>query len=305
MTRLLWLPEVLRPLGYPVIETAGWETAGKDGFNPRGGVCHHDGFPSTVSGANAVALLHRGRPDVPGPLCQIWLDDDYDLTGTPGDPAIYIISSGRANHAGKGGWNGLSGNTSVWGIEARNTGGPHDPWSPQMMECYLRVCCALAHKLGHGSEMVCAHKEWAPRRKIDPTFDMSAFRRAMKDRLTNAQSPVVPTPDMASDQAGRLLLLFASYYDRNGGTNGWPDLAEGSTGDFVRLVQGTLHALTGNPVSIDGVYGPSTKTAVENAQRLAQRGNPQIVVDGKCGDQTYKVLRFFIYLADKQKRAAA
>lgn len=309
----LWIANAMRDTNLPVAFVPGWETRGKETFAPRGGVVHHDGYKANVPTANAVSLMVNGRSDLPGPLCHIWLDDDNNATPVAGDPAVYVIAAGRANHAGAGGWNGLSGNTMVWGIEARNSGGPGDPWSPAMLDAYYRVCAALAHHAGHGPEMIAGHKEWAPRRKPDPQIiDMNDFRGRVKGLLGNipapgggvVSSPVLPPSEVVDDQAGRLLMYFAASYDRNGGPGGWPTLKVGSSGDFVRMVQGTARSLSGKPGAIDGVYGPATQQAIADIQSIARRGNPQITVDGICGFQTYQVLRFMVAVAAQQKAAA-
>lgn len=305
MGRILWLPQAMHQTGLPVYIVPGWDTRGKDTFAPRGGVIHHDGYPPSVRTANALALLSNGRSDLAGPLCHIWLDDDNEGTPEQGDPCIYVVASGRANHAGAGGWNGLSGNTMVWGIEARNSGGPGDPWSPRMLDAYHRVVAALCHHANHGPEMVAGHREWAPRRKVDPQIiDLNDFRSKVKGILGNVASPVLPPPVVVNDQAGSLLMYFAATYDRNGGPGGWPTLKVGSSGDFVRMVQGTLLSLSGKPTAVDGVYGPATQQAVADIQRIARNGNPAITIDGICGFQTYQVLRFFITIAAAQKAAA-
>lgn len=304
MGRILWLADAMRATGLPVAEVPGWQTRGSETFNPRGGVIHHDGFKANVTTNGAVSLMVHGRSDLPGPLCHIWLDDDNEGTPVAGDPAIYVIAAGRANHAGKGGWNGLSGNSSVWGIEARNSGGPGDPWSDAMLDAYQRVCAVLAHHSGHGAEMIAGHREWAPRRKPDPTFDLNAFRLGVKGRLVAGSSPVVPPTEVVDDQAGRLLMYFAATYDRNGGPGGWPTLKPGSSGDFVRMVQGTARSISGKPAAIDGVYGPATQQAIADLQRIARTGNASIAVDGICGFQTYQVLRLFVVGLAQQKAAA-
>lgn len=63
-----------------------------------------------------------------------------------------------------------------------------------------------------------------------------------------------------------------------------PELAEGATGDGVRTVQG-LCCARGHTLTIDGVYGPLTKAAVQAVQTT---GN--ISADGICGQQTWPVL---------------
>lgn len=188
------IADLIRGEGIPVIETPGWRTRGKTGFNPRGLVVHHDGFSASVRTSVAVNLMIHGRSDVPGPLCHVWLDDDNEDTPHAGDPVAYLIAAGRANHAGPGGYRGLSGNSTAFGIEARHTGGRNEPWSDAMMDAYVRVSAALCRAGGFDADMVCGHKEWAPRRKVDPTFDMAAFRERVADRLGSGAPPPPPTP---------------------------------------------------------------------------------------------------------------
>ena len=114
MTRILWLADAARATGYPVVETAGWRTRGSDRFDPRGVVWHHTAGRSTGD-MPSLDLLIRGRADLPGPLAHFGLG----RSGT-----IYVVASGKANHAGYGGWNGYSGNASVLGIEAEPPSAP-------------------------------------------------------------------------------------------------------------------------------------------------------------------------------------
>lgn len=191
------IADYIRGEGVPVIELDGWRTRGKAAFRPRGVVVHHDGFPASVRTSTALNTIKNGRPDVPGPLSQVWLDDDNEDTPHAGDPVAYIVAAGRANHAGQGSWRGLSGNSTVFGIEARNSGGPYDPWSEAMMDAYVRVVAALCRAGGiTDTNMVCGHKEWAPRRKVDPTFDMNVFRQRVATRLSglHVPTPTIPTP---------------------------------------------------------------------------------------------------------------
>jgi hypothetical protein len=99
-----------------------------------------------------------GRPDLRGPLCNL-------LLGRHG--TVVCIASGRANHAGAGGWMGLSGNSTVLGIEAENDG-TGEPWPEQQIAAYLLVCAAMVVGMGSTPDLVCYHREWAPTRKIDP-----------------------------------------------------------------------------------------------------------------------------------------
>ena len=189
MTRVLWLPDALRSEGVTVVEHPGWQTRGNATFTPRGVVCHHTAGPARGD-APSLGTCVTGRPDVPGPLCHVVLA----RSGT-----AIVIASGRANHAGKGGWRGLVGNTAVFGIEAEHTGNPRDPWPAAQIDAYHRVVAAMCRG-GAGVApipvgMVCAHREWAPGRKIDPKgIDMTKFRADVLARLGNVSPPPTRPP---------------------------------------------------------------------------------------------------------------
>lgn len=158
MTRALWIPDQLEAAGLTVIREWGWDLRGSPSFNPQGVVCHHT---ASAPGNNAPSLgiCINGRPDLPGPLCQILIARD----GT-----CHVIASGTANHAGAGGWRGLTGNTSVFGIEVENNG-LGEPWSGHLLDVFARACAALLRGMGDtDADNVCLHREWAPTRKPDP-----------------------------------------------------------------------------------------------------------------------------------------
>jgi hypothetical protein len=86
-----------------------------------------------------------------------------------------VVAAGRAHHAGKGGFRELSGNRSVFGIEAENDG-RGEPWPAVQVAAYQRVVAGLLSGIDRDETWCVSHKEWAPNRKIDPTFDMDDFR---------------------------------------------------------------------------------------------------------------------------------
>jgi len=172
--RFIDLADVLRDGGVKVSEVQGWKTRGSDAFSPRGVVMHHTAG-SRNGNAPSLNVCINGREGLPGPLCQV-------LIGR--DATAHVIASGRANHAGSGGWQGLSGNTSVVGIEVENDG-VGEPFSDAVMTASIRAAAAVLRRLGRGEEWVCGHKEWAPSRKIDPRgWDMNAFRARVQARLS-------------------------------------------------------------------------------------------------------------------------
>lgn len=165
-----------------VVEEPGWETRGSPTFNPEGVVCHHTGPGSNEA---LVRLCIRGRSDLPGPLANVVLTTDG---------VAHVIAAGRANHAGRGGWQGLAENISVFGIEAVHPGDA-TPWPPVQMAAYERICAGMLRLTPKcNPELVCAHFEWAPLRKIDPIrFHMGPFRLRVRSHLERGDGPT-PEP---------------------------------------------------------------------------------------------------------------
>lgn len=157
----------LRTAGLIVVEVAGWQTAGSDSFDPRGSVNHHTAGGASGETPSLSTVIH-GRPDLPGPLCNV-----YQSRDSAGYDVAYVVASGRANHAGEGGWKGLTGNSSVYGLEVEHTG--VEPISGGRQLIAARIHAAMFQG---DPAYVCQHYEWAPSRKIDmaTNVDGSAFR---------------------------------------------------------------------------------------------------------------------------------
>lgn len=171
MTNATWLAGALKGAGCKVVELANWQTRGRPGdFGPvKGVLCHHTAG-SLKGNAPSLNLILAGRPDLPGPLSHLHLARDGTFT---------VIAAGRCNHAGPGSWHGVtSGNTSFIGIEAENAGTGADPWPDVQVEAYAKGVAAILTHIGASSDMAVGHKEYAlpPGRKIDPSFNMTAFR---------------------------------------------------------------------------------------------------------------------------------
>jgi hypothetical protein len=247
---LTWLPAVLEDAGLKVAEVPGWRTRGRAEMGTvRGVICHHT---ATAAGGNMPTLqvLIDGRPDLAGPLCQLGLGRD----GT-----YYVVAAGRANHAGAGTWEGIStGNSSFIGIEAEHDGDPKTPWPDVQMDAYRRGVAAILKHIGAASNMCCGHKEYAPLRKTDPTFDMPEFRSAVTAFM---QGKTPPPPIPAVDSRDR------------------PTLRRGARGPFVK----TLQELLGLPQ--DGVFGPQTEAALRERQR-----DLNLTPDGIIGPKTWAAL---------------
>ena len=210
--RLLWLPSALKAAGLKVNTVGGWETRGKPQMHPKVVVLHHTAAPP---GRNAPSLqvVIDGRSDLPGPLCHV-------LIGRDG--VCHVIASGRAHHAGTGQWFGVTGNSNAIGIEVENVGTPAEPWKPALVETMVRCAAACADAADIPPRMVCGHKEWAPRRKVDPHSLSLDDIRARIDRLLS-------TPDEEHDMAPHVERILAGYRRVRGDTyeprikdaNGW------------------------------------------------------------------------------------
>ncbi len=191
--RDLGIADRLRAAGLKVVEVDGWQSRGSDSFTPRGGVDHHTAG-SNNGNAPSLDVCTNGREGLSGPLCNT-------LQGFDGTQ--YVIASGRANHAGDGGWKGLSGNSSVYGMERENTG--YDPPRPGQHESAAVAWAAILNGGPQGNidpGMVCGHKEWAPNRKPDfHDVDYNWFRDLIG-------SGFHPTPDQPPP-AGAITMFIA------------------------------------------------------------------------------------------------
>lgn len=254
--QLTWLAGVLRSAGLKVAEVPGWESRGRADMGQVFGIlCHHTATPLTGNMPTLKTLV-EGRPGLAGPLAQLGLGRD----GT-----YYVIAAGRANHAGEGVWQGKSGNSVFIGIEAENAGTPADPWPGIQLEAYRHGVAAILRHLGLPVLRCAGHKEYAPQRKIDPSFDMEAFRAEVSKILEGGAAPLELIPAMAP-----------------GATAGDPErptLRRGATGPHVRYLQAKL------VIEADGYFGPQTEAAVRQFQR-----DHALVPDGIVGPKSWVIV---------------
>jgi N-acetyl-anhydromuramyl-L-alanine amidase AmpD len=233
--RAFWLADVLRGAGLRVVEEPGWETRGRPGtFGPiKGVLCHHTASNAKAGNAPSLGTVMRGRSDLPGPLAHLLLARD----GT-----FHVVAAGRCNHAGAGRWQGVTnGNAQFIGIEAENDG-VREPWPSVQIEAYAHGCAAILAHLGADAVMCAGHKEFAlPKgRKVDPDFDMVAFREHVEAILDMGRAP--PPAPVANTDIARAMLR------------------KGDMGTSVRQLQKLLG------IKVDGDFGPGTDKAVRAFQ---------------------------------------
>lgn len=208
--RLLWLPDLLRQWGLTVVTQPGWTTRGESfPALPEVVIGHHTGTRATAPGElPTLRVLVEGRSDLPGPLCQVALS----RTGV-----AHVIASGKANHAGRGAWEGVTSSNLTVGIEVEHPGS--GPWLPAQLGAFDRVAAALLSGLGQRASNYCGHREWAlpEGRKVDPAgVDLDAQRARIAHLL--APRPIVTEdPEMflfRDPRSGR-------QYLREGGVSVW------------------------------------------------------------------------------------
>lgn len=258
---LTWLPEVLTLAGLKVSEVPGWRDRGRgDVSRIFGVICHHTAGPRSGNMPSLNTLIN-GRPGIRGPLAQL---------GLARDGTYFVIAAGRANHAGRGLWEGVrNGNSNFIGIEAENVGTQADfPWPAVQMDAYHRGVAAILRHVRQGANFCAAHREYAlpAGRKTDPIFDMGEFRSSVASILSGqAPAPVLIPPVEPPAQPG--------------GPPGRPTLRRGVTGALTRQVQAKVG------VTVDGNFGPRTEAAVRRFQR--EHG---LVPDGIVGPRTWRAL---------------
>lgn len=155
MPRQTNLPARLYQRGLIVETVAGYETRGSADFAPKAHLCHWTAGPKTGD-RPSLNVCVNGRKDLPGPLCQTFLTRSG---------RVVVVAAGRANHAGAGGWKGLTGNRSASGTEAEEDGDGN--WTDMQRAVYPLLAAAHAEINGHGVDYVIGHNEWTPGRKVD------------------------------------------------------------------------------------------------------------------------------------------
>ena len=255
---LSWLPDVLLAAGLKVAEVPGWRDRGcGDAGETFGILCHHTAGP--VSGnMPSLQVVIDGRPDLRGPLAQLALGRD----GT-----YYVIAAGKANHAGRGIWAGVTdGNAHFIGIEAENTGLPNDRWPVIQMDAYQRGVAAILKNARLDSERCAGHKEYAlPQgRKSDPSFDMHVFRTEVA-RLLNGSAPA-PIPIPVAEQA-------------KPNASARPTIRRGTSNELVAVVQNALF------LQATGLFDAQTEAKVREFQRKSG-----LVPDGIVGPASWAAL---------------
>lgn len=180
-----------------VAADTGWSTRGSPTFAPSGCVDHHTASSRRGGPFAALGICRSGRAGLPGPLCHVHAS--RPLAG--GKVRLTVLAAGRANHAGTGGYRGLSGNSTVWGLECENDG-IGEPWHPNLLLAVHVFNAAVLRLSGRSEVWACDHQEWTPR-KIDISPSMHTIRTETGRVLAGAAPSETVTGDDVERAAAR------------------------------------------------------------------------------------------------------
>lgn len=200
MVMLTDLADACRKSGLKVVEQPGWKTRGHGSLTRVSAIiCHHTAGPATGE-APSLNVVTNGRTGLPGPLSQLVLG----RSGT-----VYVVAAGMAYHAGMT-FEPWQSNAYTIGIEAEATG--RDVWPSLQYQAYVRLCRALCDHYRVPYDRVLGHKEVAKPlgRKVDPNFDLAAFRAALSTPAAEGENDMSWTDivtNMNGDQVQAIQVL--------------------------------------------------------------------------------------------------
>lgn len=178
----------------------------------RGLIWHHT---ATALSNTAPSVLWRGRPDLPGPLCN---------TAGLADGSVAMIAAHPANHAGASGGRSMGPlpttrtfNRYVWGHEIVYPGNsPMTPAQYRTMQILGAVISGILRRpsaewcRGHAETSITG--KWDPGYAPDRTIDLGAARR---DTWAALFSPA-PTIAPASRKDDTMTPIDLRFYDHDG-----------------------------------------------------------------------------------------
>ncbi|MGJ3230075.1 peptidoglycan recognition protein family protein [Micromonospora aurantiaca (nom. illeg.)] len=246
VSRLLWLPQVLRAAGLTAHEVDGWRTRGSSTYDPRGVICHATAGSSTSTDAGEIRVLLEGSTSAPPPIAQLYLSRSG---------AFHVVASGRCNHALQG-WGGNLkgyGNTTLIGIEAQNDNRGQD-WPAVQLDAYQRGVAAICKHMGWKAGRVAAHREHQPGAKSDPSgIDMDQFRARVTAILAGKDDDDMPS---AEEIVAALLATDLNY------------TGSGSKSLPLRTLLRNLHQQQHGPSFPDWQATKDTETIKANLAKL-------------------------------------
>lgn len=255
MTADQWLT-ALRAEGITdIVQMPNWPIHNRNHKGPFGPV-HGVAIHHTVGvGPHMAQQCYDGVPGLPGPLCHDFLAKD----GT-----LYLVGHGRTNHAGTIPANAQAsfiaedmnpprpdadepydGNRQLYGLEIENRGDGRDPYPAKQYDVAVRWAAARCRFHGWTGGSARGHKELT-RRKIDPSFPMDTFRRAVEARLAGEDIDMTPEQAKQLKELHALLTPFAGWGYKSQGAGADPNRdafdylfkTDANAAETVKLVKG-------------------------------------------------------------------
>jgi N-acetylmuramoyl-L-alanine amidase len=224
----------------------------KDGLQPQILLLHYTGMKT---GAAAEDRLCDPQAEVSA----------HYLVHEDGEIVQMVPERERAWHAGKGSWHGREDvNSQSIGIEVVNPGHEfgYRRFPGRQVAALIPLCRGIIERWGIRADMVLAHSDVAPGRKVDPgvLFPWSILARAGVGHYR----PAAPRSD-------------------------GPVLRPGDSGDAVAQLQLSLAAY-GYGINVTGAYDGPTEAVVAAFQRHFRRS----LVDGVADASSIDTLRRLI-----------
>lgn len=169
---------------------SGWQTRGDTWSRlPTRIIDHHDASSRKSGEWGALAMIHDGN------LSQFQVARCLD-----GRAKLAVIACGRSPHAGYGGpWAEVPKDSmNYWGYGAEKANdGLGEPYTSAAHYATDALFYAVAVESGTtpAGRFPVGHKEWAPKRKVDPKYDMD-WRR---DRVGSFAPATPPAPVKEED----------------------------------------------------------------------------------------------------------
>lgn len=183
------LADRIRARGVDVVEVSGWQDRGHGEPDFAGFVWHHTAGGPTGIAPSLGICINGGANTAPGPLCNVLQSREAG----EGNDRAFVIAAGTAYHAGYGGFNGLTGNSRVWGLEIEHVG--TIPLPDHRRATAIKIAAGALDGVGAtDASHACQHSEWSgygDGSKIDVAteVDPDEWRRLLTDVLRGGPTP--------------------------------------------------------------------------------------------------------------------
>ncbi len=226
-------------------------------FEPELIVVH---YPVGIDDDGGDSILHlvayQGSSAAPAPIYHLYVDH--------ADGSLFLVTEGRANHAGSGSLtqllrarqdlpvvapDDLTGDTIIGNQYSIGISLEGPPTTDTQRDTAARACAAICTANGWTANRVLGHSEWTWR-KTDPDFDMHTFRQQVEEHM----AALTPEQETLLTKLGGLVATLEGF--------GW-DFDGDNAGkriEYANRLRNGLAARTG--VSGDNGDGIAAKLAL-------------------------------------------